>query len=79
MQESSSIAVRQVVSDVQAGFEKEFALAAVEWTAAAKARHFALSSSGRPWRGFKSNNFVLCRADGARRGVAMDLNIMVPS
>jgi hypothetical protein len=44
-------------------FEKEFALAAVEWTATAKARQFTLGR--RLWRGFKSDNFVLCRADGA--------------
>ena len=44
-------------------FEKVFALAAVEWTAAAKARHFARSR--RPCRIFKSNNLVLCRADWA--------------
>jgi hypothetical protein len=44
-------------------FEDEFALAAVEWTAAAKARRFALGC--QPWWGFESDNFVLCRADGA--------------
>ena len=44
-------------------FEKKFAFAGVERTAAAKARHITL---GRwPWQGFKSDNFVLCRADGA--------------
>ena len=44
-------------------FEKEFAFAGVERTTAAKARHITL---GRwPWQGFKSDNFVLCRADGA--------------
>jgi hypothetical protein len=44
-------------------FEKEFAFAGVERTAAAKAHHITL---GRwPWQGFKSDNFVLCRADGA--------------
>jgi hypothetical protein len=44
-------------------FEREFAFAGVERTAAAKARHITL---GRwPWQGFKSDNFVLCRADGA--------------
>ena len=44
-------------------FEKEFAFAGVERTAAAKARHIPL---GRwPWQGSKSDNFVLCRADGA--------------
>jgi hypothetical protein len=45
-------------------FEKEFAFAGVERTAAAKARLITL---GRwPWQGFKSDNFVLCRADGCR-------------
>jgi hypothetical protein len=44
-------------------FEKEFAFAGVERTAAAKARHITLVRW--PWQGFKSNNFVLCRADGA--------------
>ena len=44
-------------------FEDEFALAAVEWTAAAKARHFALSR--RLCGIFKSDNLVLCRADRA--------------
>ena len=43
-------------------FEDEFALAAVEWTAAAKARHFALN---RPCRIFKSDKLVLCGADRA--------------
>ena len=44
-------------------FEKKFAFAGVERTAAAKACHITL---GRwPWQGFKSDNFVLCRADGA--------------
>jgi hypothetical protein len=44
-------------------FEKEFAFAGVERTAAAKACHITL---GRwPWQGFKSDNFLLCRADGA--------------
>jgi hypothetical protein len=44
-------------------FEQEFALAGAEWTTAANARHFALGR--RLWWGFKTDNFVLCRADGA--------------
>jgi len=44
-------------------FENEFALAGVERPAAAKARHITLGR--RPWRGFKSDYFVLGRADRA--------------
>ena len=44
-------------------FEEVLALARLEWAVAANARHFAPGC--RPWLGFKSDNFVLCRADGA--------------
>jgi len=44
-------------------FEQVLALAGLECAVAANARHFALGY--RPWWGFKSDNFILCRADGA--------------
>ena len=44
-------------------FEEVLALARLEWAVAANGRHFAPGC--RPWLGFKSDNFVLCRADGA--------------
>jgi hypothetical protein len=61
--------------------EQERPLAAVQWTAAAKARYLAVN--GRPWWSFSPNDFVFCRAvraiEGCRLRIRHGQRIVHPS